>query len=114
VVVAPVLLSVTVIVHAAEPVVRVAVAEVFDTIVGVVRLSPEHPPPLKLNRELAVSEFHNVFAPVRVKLGVVLVFPELGEIESVAVAIVTGLVTESVVSAMVQVPVLPPVVTVTV
>jgi hypothetical protein len=103
-----------VIVQAAEPTVRTAVAEVLDTTVGVASESPEQLPPLRLKSVLGVSEFHNVFAPVRVKLGVVLVFPELGEIESVAVATVTGLVTESVVSAMVQVPVLPLVVTVTV
>jgi len=51
---------------------------------------------------------------VKDSLGVVPVFPFVGEMESDAAATETVLVSESVVSAMVQVPILPPVVTTTV
>jgi hypothetical protein len=103
--VAVVELSVTVIVQAAEPAVSTALAAVFELTVGVARLSPLQPPPLRLNSVLAVSVDQSVFVPVRVRLGVVLVLPEVGEIESVAVATEIVALIESVVSEMVRVPV---------
>jgi len=103
-------LSVTVIVHAAVPVDKVAVAAVLEVTVGVPMLSPLQPDPLTLNNVLAVSELHNVFAPVSVRLGVVPVLPLVGERDSVAVATVIVVVIESVVSEIVSVPVPEPVV----
>jgi hypothetical protein len=114
VVVAPVLLSVTVIVQAAEPVVSVAVAEVLETTVGVVKLSPEQPAPLTLNKPLAVSWVQTVLPPVSVTPGVVLIAPEFGEMASVAVATVTFELIESVVSLTESVPIPEPVAIVTV
>jgi hypothetical protein len=108
--VAVVLASVTVIVQTADPVVSVAVAEVFEVTVGVPIDSPEQLPPLTVNNPLAVSENQRVFTPVRVMVGVVLLLPEVGERESEAVSTEMVEVMESVVSEMVNVPVPLPVV----
>jgi hypothetical protein len=108
--VAVVLLSVTVIVQDVEPVVRTADAAVFELTVGVAMLSPVQLPPLTLNRVEAVSEDQRVLVPVKVRVGVVLPAPEVGEIESVAVETAIVALIESVVSVIVSVPVPDPVV----
>ncbi len=108
--VAVVLLSVIVIVQAADPVVSAAVAAVLELTLGVAMLSPLHPPPLTENSPLAVSDAQRVLTPVRVMLGAVPVFPVTGDIDRVAVATVTVVLIESVVSEIVSVPVPLPVV----
>jgi hypothetical protein len=108
--VAVVLLSVTVIVQEVEPVVKTADAAVFELTVGVAMLSPVQLPPLTPKSVDAVSEDQSVLVPVRVRVGVVLPAPEVGEIESVAVETEIVAVIESVVSVIVRVPVPDPVV----
>jgi hypothetical protein len=110
--VAVVLVSVIVSVPVAEPTVRVAVAEVFEVTVGVPTLAPV--PPLSENSPLAVSEDQSVFVPVSVREGAVPVLPDVGLMDSVAVATAIVVLMESVVSVMVSVPVPLPVVMTTV
>jgi hypothetical protein len=110
--VAVVELSVIVSVPVAEPTVSTTVAEVSEMTVGVPRLAPV--PPVKLNSVLGVSWVQTVFVPVSVRVGVVPVAPDVGEIASVAVATTIVVEMESVVSVMVEVPVPAPVVIVTV
>jgi len=100
----------TVMVQAALPTVNVAVAAVFEVTVGVVMESPEQLPPLRAKSPKAVSVVQRVCTPVRVRLGVVPVLPEVGEIAKVAVATVIVVEIESVVSVIVRVPVPEPVV----
>jgi len=103
-----------VIVQSAPPVVRVAVAAVLDVTAGVARESPEHDAPLTENKVDATSELHSVLVPVSVSRGVVLALPEVGEMLSVDVATVIPVLIESVASLIVAVPVLTPVLIVTV
>lgn len=89
--VAVVLLSVIVAVQLDVPVVKTAWADVFVILDADPKLSPEQLAPLTLNSVLAVkfpaamSVDHRVLAPVNVSVGVVLVLPEFGEIDRVAV-----------------------------
>ena len=85
-VVAVVELSLIVRVEAVDPVVRTAVAMVLEDIDGVEMLAPD--PPVTLNRVEAVSDDHRVLVPVRVMDGVVLIVPDVGDVDKVAVAMV--------------------------
>lgn len=107
---AVVLLSVTVMEQAALPVVRTAVAAVFEVTVGVAIDSPEQLPPLTDSSVLAVSVVQSVFVPVSVSVGVVLTLPTVGAMARVAVATAMVVEIESVVSVIVRVPVPEPVV----
>jgi hypothetical protein len=114
--VAVVLVSVIVSVAAVEPQVRSAVAEVFEVTVGVPMLAPV--PPLSVNNPAAVSDNQSVFVPVSVIVPWQAVVqpplpgaPEFGEMETVAVWMLSEAVAESALSEMVEVPVPDPVVT---
>jgi hypothetical protein len=106
--VAVVLVSVIVSVAVDDPVVSTTVADVSEVTDGVPMLEPV--PPLTLNRPAGVSCVQTVLEPVMVKVGVVLVFPALGEMASVAVATEIVVLIESVVSVMTRAPVPVPVV----
>jgi hypothetical protein len=112
--VAPVLVSVIVSVQADDPQVSVAVAVVFDVIVGEPILSPVHPEPATESVSAATDQIE--FDPVKVIVPWQAVVhppepgvPEVGEIVKVSVATWIVVLTESVVSVIVSVPVLEPV-----
>jgi hypothetical protein len=114
--VAVVLLSVMVAVQLVEPVFRTEDAPVLVTPDAAPRLSPVQLPPLTLNKveevklPAVISVDHKVLVPVRVRVGVVEVLPEVGDMARVAVDTVMVVEMESVVSVMVKVPVPVPVV----
>jgi hypothetical protein len=121
--VAPVELSVIVSMQLAEPHVSVSAADVLVTLDALPRLSPAHPPPLTLNKVLAVkfpavmSADHRVFVPVgemfpwhAVVQPPVPGAPVVGEMLRLAVDTVIVVATESVVSVIVEEPAPAPVV----
>ena len=103
--VAPVLVSVIVSVPFTEPTVSTAVPAVLLVIVGVPILAPV--PPDSEKSPAAVSSDHNVFVPVKVRVGVVPVPPVVGLIAKVGVETEIVALSVSVVSVMVRVPVVP-------
>jgi len=113
VVVAVVLLSVIVSVHARLPVVRLSVAAVFELTDGTPSDSPEQPTPVTVNRVLGVSLLQRVFVPVSKMAGLAPVKPELGLTANVAAATATVPLLPSD-PVIVSVPVPDPVVTTTV
>jgi len=106
----PLLESVRVSVPALDPTVSVAVARVLEVTVMVPRLAPDPPESVNNPEEDWLASFQSVFVPVKVIVGVVLVFPELGDMAKLGVPTVMVVLAESVVSVSVSVPVPVPVV----
>jgi hypothetical protein len=110
--VAPVVVSARTSTQAVEPHVKVAVAIVLDVTVADPRLSPVQVPPRVETVNVGADTAHIELVPVKVIVPRQVVVhpplpgaPELGAIVNVSVATEMFVLTESVVSVMVEVPV---------